>query len=245
MSTPTFSACPPRRRPARAGGCDAGFRFGAVLDQHAQQRQRDHQAEAVAERLASAIDRLAGAAAAQSQGGGDLRVAEPFQLAHHDRSALRLRQVAQPPHQLRDLLAPLRLLRGRAATAVVLLDQLRRVGRLVAQVVERRVADDPVEPRLQVDLRVRVAPQRQQSLREGVLGDVLRAPADDRPRVTGQRLAVAADDLLERRVVAVADEGDQPPVGLGAQRRTEEESGGESLCGWWIHRLCWSPGLLI
>jgi hypothetical protein len=128
--------------------------------------------------------------------------------------------------------SPLPLLRlgGDAAPARQRLGQLRRRRRPVAEVVQRRVADDPVEPGPQLDLRLGAA-QREQRLREGVLGDVLGAAADDRRGEAVQRPPVAPHDLLEGAVVAVAHEVDEPPVRLRAQRRTEEDPGGEVL-GW-------------
>ncbi len=108
-------------------------------------------------------------------------------------------------------------------------------GGLVAKVVERRVADDPVEPRPQLDLLLGAA-QREQRLGEGVLGHILGAVrGDDRRRVAGQRLAVAAHDLLEGVLIAVAHERDQAAVGLSLQRRAEEEPGGDVVCGGWRH----------
>jgi hypothetical protein len=98
-------------------------------------------------------------------------VAEAFQLAHHDCRPLGFGQRPQLPDQLGQFFATLQLL-GRVAPAGKRLGQRLRSGRAGAKVVERGVADDPVEPGAQFDLRV-VAPQRQQRLREGVLGDVL------------------------------------------------------------------------
>ena len=118
--TPTFSAVPPRRRPPRrrrrppAAG-DA--RFGAVLDQHAQQRQRDHQPETVAERLAGAVDRLAGGAAAQPRAAAISSWLSPSSSRITIAARCGSGRSPQPPHQLRDLLAPLGLLGGRAAAA--------------------------------------------------------------------------------------------------------------------------------
>ena len=55
-----------RERPGRAAG-PGGRRLGAVVEQHPQQRQRHEHPEAVAERLAGAVDRLACAAAAEAR----------------------------------------------------------------------------------------------------------------------------------------------------------------------------------
>ena len=44
-----------------------------------------------------------------------------------------------------------------------------------------------------------------------------------------ERAPVAAHDLLEGGVVAVADEVDEAAVRLRAQRRAEEDPGGEAL----------------
>ena len=98
LPRPTFSATPRRRRrrrlPAPAAASTAGLP-AAAAEQRLQQRQRDQHAGAVAQRPPRPVDRLAGTAVAQSQRGGDLLVAEAFELAHHDRRALRLGQRLQ------------------------------------------------------------------------------------------------------------------------------------------------------
>ena len=132
--------------------------------------------------------------------------------------------------QGRDLGALLGLGRGGAAAADQLLGQLGRRGRPVAQVVQRRVADDPVEPRPQLDLGVAAA-QGLERLAEGVLGDVLGAAADDRRGEAVERPPVAPHDLLEGALVALAHQAHQPPVRLRAQRRAEDEAGGQATRG--------------
>ena len=127
-----MSAVPPPAPPSRGSrgrrrGAARGARrragLGAVVDQHAQQRQRDQQPEPVAQRRARPVDRLPGGAAADPERRRDLLVAQAFQLAHHDRRALRLGQGAQPLISSASLLAPLGFL-GWAAPAGDRLGQL-------------------------------------------------------------------------------------------------------------------------
>jgi len=117
-------------------------------------------------------------------------VAQPFQLAHDDRGALRVGEVAQALHQLRHLLASQRLLGHRRRPTGESLGQLGAVRRPVAQVVERGVADDPVEPGPEVDIGIGVTAEGEQRLREGVLGEVLGAAAgrDRSPAVRRRRV---------------------------------------------------------
>src|SRR5436190_645959 len=75
-----------------ADACRGAARRGRR--QVVQDRQRDQHADAVAKRAATPVDRLAGRATRHPQCGGDLLVAEPLQLAHHDRGALRIRKGA-------------------------------------------------------------------------------------------------------------------------------------------------------
>ena len=216
---------------------------GGSRQQRFQQRQWQQRPGGVAERAPRSVDRLPRAAVTEAEGVGDLLVAEAFQLTHHNRRPLCLWQRLQPPHQVGQLFAALQLLRRAGAAGDHLGQGLGR-GRAVAQVVERGVADDAEEPGAQLDLGP-VAAQRQQGLGEGVLGHVLGPAADDRRRVAGQRLAVAADDLLEGVLVALADEGDEGAVRLRAQGGADVEASGESL-GWWRHLWFDGPfGLLI
>ena len=90
--SPPRAAPPAVEAPAPAAIARPPRGLAAVLGQHAQQRQRDQQPEAVAQGLAGAVDRLPRGAAAEPERRGDLLVAQPFQLAHHDRRPLRLRQ---------------------------------------------------------------------------------------------------------------------------------------------------------
>ena len=157
-TAPALSAVPapprrPRRRraPGRASGTGAGGRFGAVFEQESHQGQRQQHPGAAAQRLARAEDHLARGAAAEAERRGDLLVAEAFELAHHDRRPLPLRQRLQPLDQFPQLLALLRLGGGAAAGGDRLLEDLGG-RRAVAEVVEGGVADDPVEPGPQLDL---------------------------------------------------------------------------------------------
>ncbi len=227
---------------ARRSGGSLYRRARGPGHQRLQQRQGQQHAGTVAQRPPCPEDRLAGGTAAQSQGGGDLVVAQSFQLAHHDCRPLGLRQRMQAAHQVRKFFAPFdRLLRA-GATRDCLGQRLGRL-RMVAQLVQRRVADDAEEPGAQLNF-LAVAAQRQQRLRKGVLGDVLGAPPDDCRGVASERLAIAAHDLLESVLVALADELDEAAVRLCAQGRTDDEAGGEPIC--WRWHLLDSPfGLLI
>ena len=201
--------------------------IGSAVQQGADQRQRQQRPEARPHRGAAAGDRLSRRALADAEGGGDLVVAHAVELSHQEGRALVLGQRPQVLDQLGDLRARLRLGGGRAGAGDEVVGELGRRGRPVAEIVQRRVADDPVEPGAQLDLGVAAA-QRLERLAEGVLGDVLVAAADDRGGEPAERAAVAPHDLLEGALVAFADEPDQPPVGLGAERRAEDEAGGQA-----------------
>ena len=119
-----------------------------------------------------------------------------------------------------------RLAHDRAALELVLAGvrdprRLVQLGVVVAahpQRVERRVVDDPVQPRPQLAHLV-AALQRRPGCQQRLLQRILRAPlrqhAARRPQ---QRLAVALDDRLEGALVAVARQGGQALVGLGAEQ---------------------------
>ena len=218
------AAGPDDRRPSAAERRRSRFARPVATRQGAQQRQRDQRAEARADRRAPARDRLPRRTGADPEGDADLLVAHPLQLAHQEGGALLLGQRPQAGDQRRDLLARLRLGRRRATAADQVLGQLRRRGRAVAEVVQRRVADDPVEPRAQLDLGVAAA-QGDQRLAEGVLGDVLVAPTDDRGGEAVERPPVAADDLLESVLVAFAHQPGQTAIRLDPQGPAEDEAG--------------------
>ena len=98
------------------------------------------------------------------------------------------------------------------------------MGARVAPRVKRPVANDRVEPGLQLHLTLRV-PQRvpgtDQALLDHVLGAVRRRV---RCREGHEARPVAAHDLLERRLVAFARERHQAVVGLGPEDRLGERS---------------------
>jgi hypothetical protein len=86
-----------------------------------------------------------------------------------------------------------------------------------AQVVERSVARDPVQPRAHVDRAV-VGTDRVERGGEDLLQDVLcvLARAEHVAAEGQQARLVAGDEHLERRVVAAPHERDQAFVGLQA-----------------------------
>jgi hypothetical protein len=132
-----------------------------------------------------------------------------------------LGQLLDVAHEQPELLARVHLVRGREAVLGevdvhrVHADRLRP-----AQVVERAVARDPVQPRAHVDLALvgqdRVE-GRGEDLLQHVLGILL---GGQHVAAEGQQARlVTPDERLERVVVAAADEGDQPLVGLQPQQR--------------------------
>ena len=89
-----------------------------------------------------------------------------------------------------------------------------------AQVVQRAVARDPVEPRAHVDLAL-VGEDRVEGGGEDLLQDVLGvlARAQHVPAEGEQARLVARAERLEGGVLAAAGERDQALVGLQAQQR--------------------------
>ena len=152
---------------------------------------------------------------------GDLVVGERVDLAQQERGALRLGQVLHVRHQLAELLALVDLVGGREAVLGqvhvhrVDADRLR-----LAEVVERAVARDPVQPRPHVDLAV-VGVDRVEGGREDLLQHVLRVlAAGEHVAAEGQQARlVAGHQRLEGVVVAAPDERDQALVRLQPQQR--------------------------
>jgi hypothetical protein len=224
-------ASPRDGRAAESGGRCPGRRSNPAGKHQLQQRQRHQQAGAVAKRPPGAIDRLSRRATRDPQSGGDLIVAETLELAHHDGGALWLRQCPQALHKIRELGPAGGFIEG-ADRGVTILEQLLRGRRLVAQVVQRGVADNPEQPRPQLDLGLGVA-QGEERLRECVLGHVLGAmPRDDRGGIAAERFRVAPHDLLECGLVPGPDEGDQAAVGLRTQCGAEKDPRSETLRRW-------------
>ena len=100
-------------------------------------------------------------------------------------------------------------------------------GLRAAQVVERAVARDPVQPRPHVDLAL-VGEHRVEGRREDLLQHVLGVLARGQhvPAEGQQPRLVARDERLEGVVVAAPDQRDQALVGLQAQQgRATVEAG--------------------
>ncbi len=104
---------------------------------------------------------------------GDLVVGERVDLAQEQRGALRLGQLLYIGDQLAEALTAENLLAGRDAPfGEVDVHRVHADGRGAAQVVERAVARDPVEPRPHIDLAL-VGEDRVEGGREDLLQHVL------------------------------------------------------------------------
>ena len=230
-TAPAFSAAPAPPPPApaasaagRAAG-PGGRRFGAVLEQQPHQRQRQQHPDAVAQRLPGAEDRLPRGAAA-----------EPERRRRSPRgSGLRARASRSPP-AARSGSARSRSIRSASSSrssasaavprpAAIASSSSSAVGGPVAKVVERGVADDPVEPRPQLDLLLVVAAQRQQRLREGVLGDVLGAASRRSPPRSGRAAGRSGGRSPRRRPRSRRGRA-SPAAGRAARAAPARERGG-------------------
>ena len=151
---------------------------------------------------------------------GDLVVGERVDLAQQQRRALRLGQLAHVGHQLSQVFALAYFILGRAAVVGnVVVEVIDADCSLAAEVVERAVAGNPVEPRLDVD-RALIGHHRAVGGGEAFLRYVLSV------LLRGQHVAreaedpcvVAADQRLIGRLVTAARQRDQFLVRLETQK---------------------------
>ena len=167
---------------------------------------------------------------------GDLLVGQRVDLPQQQRRALRLRQVLHVRDQQPELLAPVDLVRRREpALGEVDVHRVHPHRLRATQVVQRAVAGDPVQPRPHVDLAL-VRQHRVERGGEHLLQHVLGVLARGQhvPAERQQARLVARHQRLERVVVALPRERDQPLVRLQPeQRRTAVEAGGAGVleCG--------------
>ena len=151
----------------------------------------------------------------------DLFVGEGVDLAQQQRRPLRLGELVHVGDQLAEVL-PAHHLVGRREAALGEVDVHRvdadRGG--PAEVVQRAVAGDPVEPRTHVDLAL-VGPHGVEGGREHLLEHVLGVLLGGQhvPAEGQQARLVARAENLEGGVVAAAGERDQALIGLQAQQR--------------------------
>jgi hypothetical protein len=137
-----------------------------------------------------------------------------FQLALQDRLALGAGQALNAGYQRGQLLAARRHLGWLGHAVEVLVEMV--VDRLIAQGVEGSISDDGVEPRPEIDLGV-TASECAVRLGQRLLDDVLGAVAWHDRSGEGHELGpVAPDDLLERQIVSLPDQADQPRIRLAA-----------------------------
>ncbi len=159
---------------------------------------------------------------------GDLVVGERVDLAQQQRGPLRLRQILDVGDKKPELLAFVDLVRGREpALGQVDVHRVHPDRLRAAQVVERAVARDPVQPRPHVDLAV-VGQHRVERGGEDLLQHVLGVLARGQhvPAEGQQARLVARHQCLEGMVVAPPDQRDETLVRLQAQeRRTTVEAG--------------------
>jgi hypothetical protein len=152
---------------------------------------------------------------------GDLLVGQRVDLAQQERGALRLGEILDVGDEEPELLALMHLVGGRqAALGQVHVHRVHPDRGRAAQVVERPVASDPVQPRPHVDLAV-VGQDRVERGGEDLLQHVLRVllGREHVPAERQQPRLVAGDQRLERMLVAAPDERDQALVGLQPQQR--------------------------
>jgi hypothetical protein len=152
---------------------------------------------------------------------GDLLVAERVDLAQQQSGALRLRERLDVLEQLADRLAALHVLDGRlAVVGEVHVHRVHADRLLAAQVVQRAVARDPVQPRAHVDRPVvgeQRIERRGEDLLQHVLGVLL---GGEHVAAEGkQARLVARDERLVGRLVALPGQSDEPLVALKAQQR--------------------------
>ncbi len=150
----------------------------------------------------------------------DLLVGERVDLAQQQRGALRLGQLVDVGEQLAEALAadhpsPVEM----PCSAKWMSIESTPIGRGAAQVVERAVARDAVEPGTHVDLAL-VGEHRVEGGGEDLLQHVLGvlARAEHVPAERQQARLVARAERLEGGVLAAAGERDQALVGLQAQQ---------------------------
>ena len=181
------------------------------------ERQRHDRGRRGAQRQPRPVDELADRAFGDAQLARHLVLAAALDRNPQQRLALALRQGREARQRLPHDRAALHLLLERRSAAQRLLE-LRVVVAGDAQLVQRGVVDDPVQPRAQVAhliAALECAPGGQVRLLARVLGARLgQIPAGG----AQQHAAVALDDRLERPLVPGARKYDQPLVGLGAQQ---------------------------
>ena len=152
------------------------------------------------------------------------------ELAHDERQALALGQAADLGDDVgeqRALGGPQRRVGVHVGAGVVELLEVRGDALRPPQVVHRPVADDHVQPRLEVHLVGRGA-QAGERPDERVLDDVLGVVARAAQQAAGEgdeALAVAVVDGGERVVAAGADEGDEAFVAEAEVRQAEGMTG--------------------
>ena len=158
----------------------------------------------------------------------DLLVGERVDLAQQQRGALGLGQLVDVGEQLAEALAADRpVARGHAVVGEVDVHRVDAHRGRAAQVVERAVARDPVQPRARVDLAL-VGEHRVEGRGEDLLQDVLGvlARAEHVAAEGEQARLVARAERLEGGVLAAPRERDQALVGLQAQQRRRPAQGG-------------------
>ena len=189
-----------RARPRRARG-PAG------------ERQRHDRGRRGAQRQPRPVHELAHGALAHAELARHFALGPALDRDPQQRLALAHRQRGQPGQRVPRVLAPLHLVDRHRQP----IGELRVVVARRAQRVQRRVVDDPVQPRPQIaDLvtALQRTPRRQERLLDGVLGPGVAQIAPRRPQ---QQPAVALHDDLERPLVPGARQRDQPLIRLRAK----------------------------
>jgi len=208
-----------RGAPAGHAAGRPGGRCGRALgEQASEDREWDERADRVAELRPGAEDQPANGGGRGAELGGDLAVADALELPLDQGLALRIGKGAHRHHEPIEfipLLGEVARVRMGGEGFIELVDP-----GFAADRVQGTVADDGEEPWPKVDF-AGIVEQGGMGLGERCLHDVLGAVGgDDRGREADQRPAVPADDLLERGVVTLPDELDQPLVRLRGECST-------------------------
>ena len=207
-----------RRRPRARRRARRGRRARRpARRQPARERQRDQRRGGGPQARPRAVHELAHGAVREPQVLGHLVLRAALDGDLQQRLALALGERRQSGQRLAHHRAALGQLGG-PAVAVQRVVELLVVIAGRAPGVERRVVDDPVQPRPQLAHLV-AAPQRAPRGDERLLQSVLGARLGQvAAAVAQQRPPVSLDDRLERPLVPGGRQRDQPLVGLGAQQ---------------------------
>jgi hypothetical protein len=220
-STALDQQAPDPDRPAPREGLDDGRRpSGSATLPHrpVDERGRRHRSGGRAQRRAGPVDQPSDGAVAQPERVRDLVVAAALKRRAQHHSALEFRERCQTGKRGTDVEPPLELVLRAAGLAAVL--DVKRVVYRTAELADRDVVDDPVQPCpgvTHLDLGVgECHPRLHQSLLQGIFGARLRWAQP--PAIPEQRFPIALNKRLERSLVAGARQLNETAVRLGLKK---------------------------